>query len=374
MKNSRVILAILLLAGTSAAFGDEPSSQPKPLVLRFYSVAEFVRPPVSNAAAMESHQLMPQASGGVGGGLGGGGQGGGLGGGGGYFSVPTTAIGASVTSASTTQFGGVGRSGDFSHEDVSLNLMSKVQNSDVAFSGLINLIAMHVAPDSWELNGGQATITAVNETLLIQQDEETHKQVTDFLKQLHQHTMGDQPVTIELWWLPLNLEQRQALTDQIAQAEASATLNTLCDLVGGYHGELKTRNGLTGTLSSGYSTPVIAGQVPVVGNGASGLQPIMSELPIGLSANVTPRITAAGDEHSVQLAVQTEKTVLRDFESTETTGGSVDRYQLGRHSLTADCTCQFEVPTIIGSLSTVGLAKKSGDHSTELVLVVKVSQ
>ena len=233
---------------------------------------------------------------------------------------------------------------------------------------------MHVAQDSWQLNGGDATITAVNETLLIQQNKENHGKVSDFLKQLQQHSIGAQTLTIELWWLPLDLQQRQVLADQIKQAEVSTSLDELCNSVGGYHGQLKTRNRVTGTHSSGFNTPVIAGQMPVVGNGASGLQPIVVQLLIGLTAEVTPRIQLESEGQGVQLAVQTEKTALRNLETTESTGGNIDRYQLGRNRLSANCTCQFGIPTIIGSLSAVGLSEESGGHSTELVLVVKVDQ
>lgn len=355
MKILLSCLAMLFAVGASASDAEEAQDQAKPMTLRLYHLGKLASPLVSTTIEAGDNQSMfhtPAPAGG-----------GGLGGGGGFFSVPAAPIGSPVVS----QFGG----GGSVQQPFNTNLMPYGEGSRSVSSHLMNLVVTHVSPESWKVNGGKATISAINEMLLIQQNEENHSKVAALIKQLQQHSVGSQPLSIELWWLPLNHAQRVDLKKQIAKDDAVAVLEELCESSSGYHGELQTYNRHTGRLRSGYVIPVIAGKVPVVGNGASGLQPIMAKLHVGLTADVTPRILEVKGK-AVQLAVQTEMTRMKDFESTDFTGGEVDRYQLERHNLDANCTCQIGTPTIVGSLSVLGISTEADQQ--ELVLVVEVTQ
>ena len=278
------------------------------------------------------------------------------GGGGGFQSVPVA--------ATMSQFG-----------DAAMHAgATSPQYSHDIHAALVELIIGNVDADSWEENGGSGTITAVNDTLLVRQNAKNQQKVAEFLKHLHQNTIGGQSLTIELWWLPLDDEGRRNLDKVLAGDNAVATLNELSEAVGGYHGQLKGRNRVMGNFSSGHRVPLIAGRIPVVGTGAIGVQPIVSQVHVGIMAQVMPRLQESWEGDGIQLSLQTEITDMRDLRNSENGDGDIDRYELGRHALAASVICRPATLTIAGSLSAIGLIPDAGQATQELTVVVQVSK
>ena len=155
---------------------------------------------------------------------------------------------------------------------------------------------------------------------------------------------------------------------------AVSALNTLTDSVNGYHGQLKTRDRVTGNLSSGYQMPLVVGKISVVGTGAVGEQPIVSHVHIGIMAEVTPRVLATWEGEGAQLTMQTETTTMNNLIETTDAAADVDRFQLGRDSLESNVICSWNQPVVVGSLSTVGLSSDQAENNRELTLVVLITK
>ncbi|MEO2024280.1 MAG: hypothetical protein ABGZ23_00195 [Fuerstiella sp.] len=333
------------------------------LPLKFYYLDELVTPiqqfpynaslPTSSAESASVRQP-PSVGGGFDGQQGGGGFGGG--GGGGQFSVPTT-----------VQFGGGG--GGFGGAVNSGVQQLHVHDSYEQHESLIELIINHVDFDSWEANGGKGTVSAVNNTLLIRQTDANHEAIRGFLKEFAANTLGGQPLSVELWWLPVNVAARRNLDKVFAGNHAVAELNELCESIGGYHGILKVRNRVTGNLCSGHRMPLVVGQIPVVGTNSVGLQLIMDQINIGINVEITPHLQQAWQGEGVRLAFRTALTTMKDHQPATEDGDKIDRFQLGNQILETNAVCTFDVPVVIGSLSAVGLFSED-DEDRELVVVV----
>lgn len=377
-------LSVLVTQSATSVVDAQEETQERAVVqpemtLQFYALGELVMPPqqfpfrsVLPTAGATAHPVGGFGAGGLGGG--------GFGGGGGFQSIPTA-----------PQFGGGGGQGYFSIPTApqfgggggglggggAVNF--GIQRTDVYDStdqhdAILDLITQHVDTDSWEDNGGKATITAVNNSLLVKQTAENHAAIKAFLKQLADSTVGGQPMTIELWWLPLNAGAQRNLNKALNSKNAVAELGELCESVEGYHGTLKGRNRVTGNLCSGHRMPFIAGRVPVVGNNAMGTQPIMNQLNIGIMAQVTPRLQEAWQGDGVTIALQTAITTMKDFEPAHNSDDDVDRFQLGNQVLETSAVCEFDKPVVAGSLSAVGLFPSEDEEDRELIVVVRVTR
>ena len=343
------------------------------LPLKFYALDELVTPMQQfpyNAAlptsASASVSVSPPQSGG--GGLGGAGFGGGGGQGGGLFSVPTTAQfggGGGGEGGGEGGFGG-GQAGGGVGFGVPQHF---VQNSYDAHESLINLIIAHVDPESWDTNGGKGTVSAVDNTLLVRQTELNHDAIRAFLKEFAAKTVGGQPLSIELWWLPLNVTARRNLDNLLAGDDALAELNEISDSTDGYHGTLKVRNRVTGNLCSGHRMPLVLGQIPVVGANSSGLQPVVTQINIGINVEITAQLQQDWQGDGVRLALRTAMTTMTDHESAGTDSDTIDRFQLGNQILETNVVCAFDRPVVVGSLSAVGLYAED-DEDREIVVVV----
>jgi hypothetical protein len=328
------------------------------LPLKIYALDELVTPmqqfpynaslPTSGAASVFVSQ--PQT--------GGGGQGGGL------FSVPTTVqFGGGGGGFGGGQAGGLSGAVDFGIQQ------HFVQDSYDVHESLINLITEHVDPESWDANGGKGTVSAVDNTLLIRQTESNHDAIRAFLKEFAAKTMGGQPLSVELWWLPLNSAAGGNPHKVLVGDRASTELNELSESTGGYHGTLKVRNRVTGNLCAGHRMPLVVGQIPVVGANSSGLQPIVNQVNIGINVEITAQLQQDWQGDGVRLALRTAMTTMMDHEPTRKGDDGIDRFELGSQVLETHAVCAFDVPVVVGSLSAVGLFAED-DEARKVVVVV----
>lgn len=332
-----VLTALMILFPSLVVAEDE-------LTVAFYPLGELAHPPQKSRSPESNLDSAPAARPIQGGG------------GTGFFSIPVVAQ-MPIPSEAADQFEA-----------------TRLQYSNDVHGALVDLIIANVDADSWEENGGEGTITAVNDTLVVRQNAENHKATSEFLKNLHLNTIGGQELKIELWWLPLDDAGRQRLQQILEQDDAVAKLSELSESIGGYHGQLNTRNRVLGNLSSGHQTPLITGRIPVVGNGAIGIQPLVSQVHIGLTAQVHPRIQETWEGNGIQLSLQTDITEMTERTHCETTGGDIDRFQLGHSALSANILCRPSTLNIVGSLSAIGSVSEDSPKMKELTVVVRVSK
>ncbi|MEQ9407087.1 MAG: hypothetical protein RIK87_05150 [Fuerstiella sp.] len=372
-----------VFASVEPASGDEvDAGQPDARVLKFYPLGELTQParqfpfqpglpastavagmPITLAGGLGGAQGMPPGAGPGGGGFGGGG--------GGLFSVPTPAQFGGGGGMGGTGGGGMG--GGFGGAvNFGIQQHSVIDSSD-EHESLIRLIMEHIDPDSWQDNGGEASISAANNTLLIRQTKANHDAIATFLKNFAAHTVGGQPLTVELWWLPLNAAAQRNLKQDLQADDAAAELSRLSESVGGYHGILKARNRITGHLCSGHRMPLVIGRVPVVGTDAIGHQPQVAHVNIGIMAEVTPQFQEDWQGDGIRLLLRTAMTTLQEHEQAAEHNGEIDRFQLGNHVLETNAVCQVGKPAVAGSLTAVGLFPDA-DEDRELVVVVLVSR
>ena len=369
-----------LFAQDAAAAAGPPAAAKSALVARFYPLGELVNPPRQFPTRLRSLTSSQSSTyynglggggsfggsfGGGGGGLGGGGLGGGgFGGGQGMFSVPVE-----------PQFGGGGGFGgaiDFGVGQTTVNY------SEDQHEAILNLIMENIDPDSWDDNGGQASITSVNNILVIRQTEENHNQIESFLRDFLEDTVGGQPLSIDVWWIPANAGTKRNL-DQLLQAhrgDNSAVVQALDELnesSGGYHGSLQCRNRVTSNLNSGHRVPLIISSVPVVGNSASEHNPVVSVTNIGINLQVTPRIQERWNHQGIRLEIMSEITTNAVPNEPAHSPGDIDRFTVGTHVLETNLVCQSGVPVVAGGLTAVGLFP-GDEEDREMVLVVLVQE
>lgn len=372
MKNIAVSAFVIGLCATVTAFGQDDQKQGSRkqvaadrMTLKLYPLGELAVTPVScpyhdslptvNRSADSTRAghgvsgTVTTPQGGFGGGAGGGGfGGGGFGGGGGLFSVP-----------SGGQFGG---GPQFSNVNVGRH------------HEIVQAITTAVDPESWQMHGGSATISLVRDILVISQTSANHDQIGNLLKELTDHITGDSSMTLDIWWLPLDAKARQEVSGVLAGKDAVSGLNGLCESCHGHHGTLRTGNGVTANIVSGYRKPLLVGRVPVIGSGAAGDQPVISHVNIGIVAEATLNLPQNNDgSKNVRLNLRSMLTDLEHFEGTETTGGDIDRFHLGNHVLETVTVCPFDRPVIAGSLSaTKNSSEKQSDMET--IVVVRVTK
>jgi hypothetical protein len=274
-------------------------------------------------------------------GVSGGGQGGG-----GFYSVP-----------SLTQFGLGGGMG---------TVPSASPHHDI-----ISAVIAVIEPNSWFNNGGSATISVVRNVLLIRQTPEIHVQIKALLDELSAHTTGGQPLTLDVWWLPLNAKSRRDLQMLLGGDDALSKVSELCESSNGNHGTIRARNRTTANVVSGHRMPLITGNIPVVGHGAVGHQVMVGYVNVGLMAEATVHIDKQ-QSTAARLILRTAVTNIKNFEDTESTGADIDRFQFRNHVLETVTACHLGKPIIAGSLSVTDEATGAND-GVEIVVVVNVT-
>ncbi len=343
----------------------------QPLVVKFYDITPLVTPRQHHRFHVVSSQVSRVDAGLIGGG----GQMGG--GGGGFFNVP----------AEPVQLGGLGGGASGSvfvrgsvDEGEEPSLKSYLENTDGLSIG--DLIKDTVANESWENEDGDNLIYDLGNSLMIRQTEKVHAEIAKFLKELTSSVVGGQTYRLEAWWIPVDMADRGNIEQMIAGAseveEVRQQLTTLQESKSGHHGTLICRERLTNHVASGNYVPVISGSVPVVGEGASGDQPIVTTLFLGLMLEATvktvPEYAVAKDAKPSDQADVTFRTFVtsRDDKAQDAANaGKIDRYSLAKEAAEGSCRLHVGRPTLISSLSDRTSAKSSSSELQLIMLLTK---
>ncbi len=224
------------------------------LIVRMYQVEDliknnsdrpfggFILPGVSGSSSLPMNR--PASGGGGFGGGGGGMGGGGQGGGGGVFRMAPLA---------PKQFGGGGGGGGFDY------------SSEDSMQELLDVIESTVVVDSWENNGGQATVANLGTVFIISQTEDGHKQVDSFLTQLRTiRKVNTTPVTIKAVWLTIDEDQLESLASKRDQSVDAKAFKALAK-THGRRGRITCFDGQTVHVASGNLQSSIESVIPVVG-------------------------------------------------------------------------------------------------------------
>ncbi len=296
-----------LLASCGAVLATDDEKDP-PLVTRVYRVVDLVVPSpsyryqgtflpavggASRSSGAMSGGMMGGGMGGMGGGMGGMG-GGGMGGG--MFQVADSP-GALPGGGRTGGGGGGNRGGAISQ--ITTGERPQIANR-IDMDTLIEAITTTVDPQRWDEVGGPGSITEVGSTLAVNQTEEVHSKVKDFLDMLRRENGTLQVVTTEAMWLSLTREQLASLEPKVAGANRAgapidpAALAALPVESRRYRGQITSFNGQTVHLVSGQIKSTVLGAIPVVGPGI-GYQPVVAEPHLGVLLEVTPTALSADE-------------------------------------------------------------------------------
>lgn len=387
----RVLRVLLLICGVltlSPLCSAQEVAAPevvRPLVLRFYDITPLVTPRrhhrfsggLSAVTGIDAGRI-GHAQGGAFGGGGFGGSGVQMGGGGaGFFSVPAEPI----------QMGGGGFNGDaavsavqggLSDEEPSLK--SYLEN--MGGSSVGELIQTALSGESWESEDGGSLIHDLGNSLMIRQTEKVHAEIAEFLNELTSSVVGSRMYRLEAWWIPVDVADRgqieQLLAGELEVGAVRQQLTILQEAKLGHHGVLICRERLTNHVASGNYVPVIAGSVPVVGQGATGEQPIVRSLFLGLvfeaQVQMVPDYAAAkapGPSDQVDVTYRTYVTSRDDKGEDTANAGKIDRYSLAEEAAEGTCRIYVGRPALVSSLSQRTSQKTS---STELQLIMLLTR
>ena len=391
-----MVFSAAVLIHAPPLVGQEAGEQQKPkeLVLKTYDISPFVNQvrsfpfspalPTTEVTPDAGASVTPQLGGGISaGGVGMGSQSSGFGQG--LFALPFTnpqfggqggGFGGDVGGGQGGGFGnGIGvQGGGFSAFQFG-NTLPSLHDTREQHAALISVIVNHVDIDSWEEHGGDATIMALNNTLLIRHHEATHKVIAALLKQLKRNLIGTQSVKVDLWWLPGDAETRRRLADAIRGKDPAGQLDALTEALKGFHRTVDVRDRTTGNVCNGHRVPLVVSRIPVVGGtgGGVGYQPVMSQVNVGLMAEVTPRIQDDWEGSEVEVSLRTALTSLDEHEPASDDNGNVDRFAFGHQVLETSLVCQLNRPIVAGTLSSLSAAKDGGENQG-LTVVIQISK
>ncbi len=381
------LLGLLLLMSGMLASSAPCSAQEvavadaiQPLVVKFYDITPLVTPRQHHRFLVGSMNQTELHSAGIGGtppgGFGGGGQVGG-GGGGGFFNVP-----AEPVQMGGGGYGGGAPTGDYfgGYDDHEPSLKSYLEG--LGGPSIADLIKDTIANESWESDD---MIHDLGNSLMIRQTEKVHAEIAKFLKELTSSVVGTQTYRLEAWWIPVDMADRGNIEQMIAGEseveEVRQQLTTLQEAKSGHHGTLICRERLTNHVASGNHVPVISGSVPVVGEGATGDQPIVRTLFLGLmlEANVqtVPDYAVAKDAKpsaQVDVTFRTFVTSRDDKAQDAANAGKIDRYSLAKEAAEGTCRIHVGRPTLVSSLSERTSEKTSSSELQLIMLLTKMDE
>ena len=379
------LLGLLLLMSGMLASSSPCSAQEaaaaeaiQPLVVKFYDITPLVTPRQHHRFNVGSVQVTGGdmgLAGGQGGVGGGGGQMGG--GGGGFFNVP-----AEPVQMGGGGYGGGAPTGDYfgGYDDHEPSLKSYLEG--LGGPSIADLIKDTIANESWESDD---MIHDLGNSLMIRQTEKVHAEIAKFLKELTSSVVGTQTYRLEAWWIPVDMADRGNIEQMIAGAseveEVRQQLTTLQESKSGHHGTLICRERLTNHVASGNHVPVIAGSVPVVGEGVTGDQPIVRTLFLGLMLEATvqavPEYSVAKDAKPVDQVNVTFRTFVtsRDDKGQDAANtGKIDRYSLAKEAAEGTCRLHVGRPTLVSSLSERTSAKSSSNELQLIMLLTRIDE
>ncbi len=353
-----------------------------PLVVKFYDITPLVTPRQHHRFHVGSSQGTGIDAGLIGGGQseygGGGGQMGG--GGGGFFNVPAEPI-----QMGGGGFGGATPANAFVGKYVDEEPSLKFYLENMGGPSIGDLIQKTLANECWESEDGSSLIHDLGHSLMIRQTEKVHGEIAKFLKDLTSSVVGGKTYRLEAWWIPADMADRGNIEQMIAGApqveDVRQQLTTLQEDKSGHHGTLICRERLTNHVASGNHVPVISGSVPVVGEGASGDQPIVTTLFLGLMLEATvqsvPEYDVAKDAKPSDQADVMFRTFVTSYEGNgqnAANAGKIDRYSLAKEAAEGSCRLQVGRPTLVSSLSDRTSAKSSSSELQLIMLLKRIDE
>ena len=381
------LLGLLLLMSGMLASSAPCSAQEaavadaiQPLVVKFYDITPLVTPRQHHRFNAGSFQVTGVDVGGIGGGQVGFGGGGGQmgGGGGGFFNVPTEPV-----QMGGGGYGGAAPASVFVSGSVDEEVSLKSYLENMGGLSIAELIKDTVANDSWESEDGYQLIHDLGNSLMIRQTEKVHAEIANFLKELTSSVVGTQTYRLEAWWIPVDIADRgngEVIPDGPVDL-VREDLTTQQEAKSGHHGVLICRERLTNHVASGNHVPVIAGSVPVVGQGSTGDQPIVKTLFLGLmleaKVQTVPEYAVAKDakpSDQVDVTFRTFVTSRDDKGLDAANTGKIDRYSLAKEAAEGTCRLHVGRPTLVSSLSERTSAKSSSSELQLIMLVTRVDE
>jgi hypothetical protein len=174
-------------------------------------------------------------------------------------------------------------------------------------------------------------------------------------------------------------------TDDCGGSEVEDSSATTHDTAGGQIGTsryvLICRERLTNHVASGNHVPVIAGSVPVVGEGATGDQPIVRTLFLGLMLEATVQAVPEYDcckrcqtLRSGDVTFRTFVTSRDDKGQDAANAGKIDRYSLAKEAAEGTCRLHVGRPTLVSSLSERTSAKSSSSELQLIMLLTRIDE
>jgi hypothetical protein len=180
----------------------------------------------------------------------------------------------------------------------------------ISLDALIEAIQTTIDPKSWDTNGGQGTIAALGNNLLISATPAVHEQITRLFDTFRKRWGTLRTVSLQAHWLWLSDAQLAALlADGQAKGEPRPAFGLVSDAAweallkelrqadkqpAGYQAIVTCYNGQTVHAVSGSQRRVIEGMVPVVDGGKPAYMPTVATLQEGAALQVTPMVTSAG--------------------------------------------------------------------------------
>jgi hypothetical protein len=185
---------------------------------------------------------------------------------------------------------------------------------------LIEAITSTITPNSWSAVGGSSTINTLGSVLLVSANEETHRQVDQFLRLLRQLWGTSRTIRLHAHWLWLRDAELAQLfpdgnelsgaVDRQAWKAMRDRLNAGDERGVGYRAHITCFDGQTVFVSAGDRRLSLAGLKPTVASQAVAYTPEVRVLHEGAVLQVTP--TATSEAKAVILDVHSRVTQLRD--------------------------------------------------------------
>ncbi len=209
--------------------------------------------------------------------------------------------------------------------------------------GLIGMIPMVIAPESWDDVGGAGSREPYGRLLIIRQTVAIHLQIEALLDEIRAKRRAAPAVVIDARWLLLDSDLLDQLViggkagegndSQGRVAVDPEALEQMTRAVPSFRARISCMSGHKAFLSAGDRRSVVHGAIPVVGSGI-GYQPVVEIPNIGLLLGIRPSIEPG------------KETALLDVNSTVTGWKEPDRaLYVGTHfppSLHKDAVTQEE--------------------------------
>ncbi|MCA9064629.1 MAG: hypothetical protein KDA96_16270, partial [Planctomycetaceae bacterium] len=322
------------------------------------------------------------------GGFGGGGFGGGggveagMGGGGGgagFFSVPSSPQALQQFGGGGFGGGGLGGGGGGGGA------------TDVAYmmdiDTLADLMINYVATTTWEDHGGNegTNYRTVGNVVIVRQTVEIHKEIELFFQQLTDQIAGTDSYDIQLWWIPADAASRQELDQLVKQSNGAMDqlTKTLSERSAeGYYTRMQCRERVVANSTSGHWESFVVGKTPVVATNATGDQPVVQFVNLGLTVEVQvteiPAYLQQADLEEVHLELQAA--IVSKGDGSVIPGQNlpgivtIDRFSLAAQSQSGILRVPLNAVSNAGAMTAVMKNQDGASGETELCLFVLIQK